>query len=303
MAQSICSVIRKTDTAGWYRDGKSFGIIFTELRATLKRDAQAGIDRRLNQALCAASGDIKNGIRITYHPFPEDGGAGPGDPVLRWENSSGGRRLARILKRGMDVTGSMFALIALSPLLLLITLAIKLTSPGPALFRQKRVGEGGRTFMFYKFRSMRHNSDPGLHREYITRMIEGQDVAQRGGAVDGVYKVVNDPRVTPVGRFLRRSSLDELPQFFNVLKGEMSLVGPRPPLPYEVELYSPWHRRRVLEAKPGITGMWQVYGRCRTNFDETVRLDLRYLDQWSLWLDVKILLKTPRAVFSGEGAY
>ncbi|MGA2992555.1 MAG: sugar transferase, partial [Candidatus Korobacteraceae bacterium] len=180
IAHSVCSVIRETDTAGWYKNEKSFGVIFTELRPTLKRVAQTSIGQRLEQALCAAlAGDVAEGIRITYHLFPEDGGdAGAGDPIFHRENTLGGRRLARILKRGMDVAGSMFALIVLAPLLLLITLAIKLTSRGPALFKQRRVGEGGRTFMFYKFRSMRHNSDHGLHREYITRMIEGQNVAQ-----------------------------------------------------------------------------------------------------------------------------
>jgi lipopolysaccharide/colanic/teichoic acid biosynthesis glycosyltransferase len=134
-------------------------------------------------------------------------------------------------------------------------------------------------------------------------MIAGQNVAQAHGTEATIYKIVNDPRVTPIGRVLRRSSLDELPQFFNVLKGDMSLVGPRPPLPYEFERYSAWHRRRVLEVKPGLTGLWQVYGRSRTNFDEMVRLDLQYARQWSLWLDLKILLKTPVVVIFGTGAY
>ncbi len=303
VTDSVCAVIRETDTAGWYKSGESFGVIFTELRIS-EGDPQASIDLRLHRALCAAvAGDAAaEGIRISYHLFPDSNG-GPGDPILYRETMPGESRAARMVKRGMDIAGSLLALIVLAPLLLLITLAIKLTSPGPALFRQKRVGEGGRVFVFYKFRSMRHNSDNSVHREYVTRMIEGRNVAQRDGKAAEVYKVVNDPRVTPVGRLLRRSSLDELPQFFNVLKGEMSLVGPRPPLPYEVVLYSPWHWRRVLEAKPGITGMWQVYGRSRTNFDETVRLDLRYLRQWSVWLDLKLLLKTPGAVISGEGAY
>ena len=123
------------------------------------------------------------------------------------------------------------------------------------------------------------------------------------GTADGVYKLTNDPRVTRVGRFLRRTSLDELPQFINVLKGEMSLVGPRPPIPYEVDAYQTWHRGRILEAKPGITGLWQVNGRSRLAFDDMVRLDLRYARSWCLWLDIKILLQTPKAVVLGEGAY
>jgi lipopolysaccharide/colanic/teichoic acid biosynthesis glycosyltransferase len=141
------------------------------------------------------------------------------------------------------------------------------------------------------------NSDPAIHKEYIRNLI-GNKVGD-----SGAYKIKNDPRVTPIGRFLRKSSLDELPQFINVLKGEMSLVGPRPPIPYEFESYALWHRRRILEAKPGITGLWQVDGRSRTTFDEMVRMDLRYIRNQSFWLDVKILLKTPFAVLSGDGAY
>ncbi|HLX45879.1 MAG TPA: sugar transferase, partial [Bryobacteraceae bacterium] len=124
-----------------------------------------------------------------------------------------------------------------------------------------------------------------------------------GGAQTSVYKITNDPRITTVGRFLRKTSLDELPQFLNVLRGDMSLVGPRPPIPYEVECYDIWHKRRLLAVKPGITGLWQVRGRSKTSFDEMVRLDLKYGETWSLWLDVKILLETPRAVFTGDGAY
>jgi lipopolysaccharide/colanic/teichoic acid biosynthesis glycosyltransferase len=198
-------------------------------------------------------------------------------------------------------------IIGLSPLFLVIAVAIKMTSEGPVLFRQRRVGQHGSTFVFLKFRSMYVGNDSKVHREYVTKLIAGQ--AERkpsngngNGNGNGVYKLTDDPRITKVGDFLRRTSLDELPQFFNVLKGEMSLVGPRPPIAYEVEAYDIWHRRRVLEAKPGITGLWQVYGRSRVNFDDMVRLDLRYARTWSPWMDVKILLRTPGAMF-GEGAY
>ena len=144
------------------------------------------------------------------------------------------------------------------------------------------------------------NCDPVKHKEYITKYI-GE---QKNAAVEpGVFKLTNDHRVTPVGRWLRKTSLDELPQLINVLNGDMSLVGPRPPIPYECDLYDIWHRRRLLACKPGITGLWQVMGRSRTTFDEMVRLDLKYISEWSLWLDLEILLKTPRAVFSGKGAY
>ena len=147
-------------------------------------------------------------------------------------------------------------------------------------------------------RTMFADNDPGIHREYVQSFIAGK--AQEAGAV---YKIKDDPRITPLGRFLRRTSLDEFPQFWNVLRGEMSLVGPRPPLPYEFDAYDLWHRRRVLEMKPGVTGLWQVMGRSRTSFDDMVRMDLRYCQRWSLWLDLKILLATPLAVCIGSGAY
>jgi lipopolysaccharide/colanic/teichoic acid biosynthesis glycosyltransferase len=158
-------------------------------------------------------------------------------------------------------------------------------------------------FTFLKFRSMYVNNDASIHKEYVQQLIAGE--AERNGNEngEGVFKITNDPRITSIGKVLRRASLDELPQFINVLRGEMSLVGPRPPVAYEVEAYDVWHRRRILEAKPGITGLWQVNGRSRVKFDDMVRLDLQYAKTWSPWLDVKILLRTPGAVISGGGAY
>jgi lipopolysaccharide/colanic/teichoic acid biosynthesis glycosyltransferase len=182
---------------------------------------------------------------------------------------------------------------------------IKLTSKGPVLFRQKRVGQYGRTFTFLKFRSMKVHNDHTIHKEYVTQFITSQ-LSQRHNGQDAkpvIYKLTGDPRVTRVGKFLRRTSLDELPQFLNVLTGEMSLVGPRPPVPYEFGAYDIWHRQRMLAAKPGITGLWQVQGRSRVTFDEMVRLDLRYAKTASFWLDVAILLQTPRAVLTAAGAY
>jgi lipopolysaccharide/colanic/teichoic acid biosynthesis glycosyltransferase len=196
------------------------------------------------------------------------------------------------------------ALVLLSPLFILISAAIKLTSKGPILFKQERVGQFGARFTFLKFRSMYFKNDSKIHEDYVKEFIAGN-----GGPPDSekslstLYKLKDDPRVTRLGRLLRKTSLDELPQFINVLKGDMSLVGPRPPVPYEFEAYDRWHRSRLLEAKPGITGLWQVHGRSRTTFDDMVRLDLRYARTCSLWLDLKILLKTPRAVLSGEGAF
>ena len=301
---SLSSAIRETDTAGWYKDDESLGIIFTDLKGTHTNDARANVDAKLKKALCdQLTASLAQDVRITYHSFPEGlTDAGLDDPSACREDSPPSKA-ARMLKRNLDVAGSLFALLMLSPLLLLIAIAIKVTSEGPVLCRQARIGASGRAFTFLKFRSMFHNNDPSLHRDYVTRMIAGQDVARADSSQYGIYKIVNDPRVTPLGRFLRRSSLDELPQFFNVLKGDMSLVGPRPPLPYEFERYFTWHRRRVLEIKPGITGLWQICGRSKTSFDEMVRLDLRYAREWSLWLDLKILLETPIAVIFRAGAY
>jgi len=147
------------------------------------------------------------------------------------------------------------------------------------------------------------NGDDRIHREYVTNLIKGNlDKINKGDEEKPLYKMIDDPRITPVGKIIRKTSIDELPQFFNVLKGEMSLVGPRPPIPYEVEKYEPWHLRRILEVKPGITGLWQVDGRSKTSFDDMVRLDLRYVQNWSLWLDLKILLKTVKAVIWSKGA-
>ena len=201
------------------------------------------------------------------------------------------------------MVGSALILLVFLPLFLAIALLIKLTSKGPVLFRQTRVGQYGRPFVLFKFRTMHTNCDPQIHREYVTQLIANQAERKSDGRGPGVFKLVKDARITRIGSILRRSSLDELPQIVNVLKGDMSLVGPRPPIPYELSAYQTWHRRRVLEAKPGVTGLWQVTGRSQVRFDEMVRLDLRYATSWSLWLDLKILLRTPLAIFRGAGAY
>lgn len=208
------------------------------------------------------------------------------------------------MKRVIDVIGSGLILVLSAPLLLVIALAIKASSRGPVLFRQERVGHYGRHFTFLKFRSMFLNNDHGVHKEFVTKFIADEAPhPPLNGNGTRIYKLAVDSRITRVGKFLRSTSLDELPQLLNVLKGEMSLVGPRPPIPYEVAVYETWHRRRVLEAKPGITGLWQITGRSRVKFDEMVRLDLRYSATWTLWLDLKILLHTPLAVIKGTGAY
>lgn len=222
---------------------------------------------------------------------------------LNLDDSNNCRQWQLRIKRLLDIVGSLLGIIIFSPIMIITAIAIKLTSPGPVIFTQHRFGMKGNRFPFYKFRSMKMNGDDRIHREYVTRLIKGElDKINQGDEERPLYKMKDDPRITKVGKIIRRTSIDELPQLFNVLKGEMSLVGPRPPIPYEVEKYEPWHLRRILEVKPGITGLWQVDGRSRTSFDDMVRLDLRYAQNWSLWLDFKILLKTIKAVLRSSGA-
>jgi len=303
-------VMRETDVMGWYVTGALLGVIFIEIPRAQAAASQEVLRHKIMGALRhKLKAERTDQLGISFHLFPEDGeGDAPGridlsvyPDLVALDRSM---RIARLAKRALDVAVSAAALAVLSPLLALIAIAIKLSSPGPVLFRQERVGRYGRRFQFLKFRSMKCANDHSIHRDYVTRFITGQTDSTPADPVEkAVFKIQDDPRVTRVGKFLRRTSLDELPQFVNVLKGEMSLVGPRPPIPYELEAYRVWHRRRVLEATPGITGLWQVSGRSRLKFDDMVRLDLQYARTWSLWSDIKILLQTPRAALFCEGAY
>lgn len=207
---------------------------------------------------------------------------------------------ARILKRTFDLVVAALAILLLLPLWLLIALLIKLDSKGRVFYTQERVGMDGRLFLLYKFRTMHANADAELHREYQRAFIAGRAEANLGNEVKPTYKLLADPRITRIGKLLRRTSLDEVPQLLNVLSGDMSLVGPRPPIPYEVEAYELWHRKR-LDMKPGLTGLWQVSGRNRLPFEEMVRLDLFYIENWSLLLDLKIILRTGFVMLGGEG--
>jgi exopolysaccharide biosynthesis polyprenyl glycosylphosphotransferase len=222
------------------------------------------------------------------------------DLIVRPEES-GRPSLYTIAKRVLDIILSFLALMVLAPVFALCTLAILLDSPGPILFRQQRVGKRGKVFTMLKFRSMYANAESGVHRDYYAAFIRGQ-ADRRAAGGDGVYKLAGDSRVTRVGRWLRRTSLDELPQLWNTLRGDMSLVGPRPPIPYEVEHYRPVHLGR-LAVKPGITGLWQVGGRSSTTFDEMVALDLQYIQKASFSLDLQILLKTVPAVLRTREAH
>ena len=302
MLRAVDAVRRDIDLVGWLEQNAVLGMLLpdTSGKAALEvtRRVQREIDRRL--------GD-RRPADLTISVYGHGDRSGPQSPDLRPADrlfrvlAKPRRRSAReTAKRCLDILGSLALLALFAPLMLGIFAAVKLTSPGPALFRQVRVGRRGRPFTMLKFRTMYVNAGHGLHQDYVTWFIKSSGQQPRTG--DEVYKLTNDPRITRVGHFLRKTSLDELPQFWNVLRGDMSLVGPRPPLPIEVEQYQAWHRRRVFDAKPGVTGPWQVNGRSRTTFDEMVRLDLGYARTYSLWTDIKILAATPRAMVSGKGA-
>lgn len=306
---ALQTATRETDVMGWYETNSAVGVMFTEI--TLENNLiLSTILARISELVRGRlTSEQFRQIKFSFHLFPEEWDLNnpeyQSDPTLYpdLQKREGTNRLGRAIKRGMDILGSLLLLALLSPVFFLVAAAIKLTSKGPILFRQERFGEHGTPFTFLKFRSMYMNNDSRQHQEYVRKLIAGQAIKQpTNGTRGGIFKLTNDPRITPVGNFLRRTSLDELPQFLNVLRGDMSLVGPRPPVPYEVEAYATWHRRRLLEAKPGITGLWQVHGRSRVGFDDMVRLDLRYARNCSPWLDLKILLQTPKAVIAGNGA-
>jgi lipopolysaccharide/colanic/teichoic acid biosynthesis glycosyltransferase len=288
---ALTGATRETDILGWYEKNAVLGVIFTEINGSDPHELITRLGEKVDSALQASFiPAVVERIRVSFHVFPEgwheDRSGRPADITLYPDlaEDSNPRRAARILKRAMDIAGSGAALLVLSPLFLIIAVLVKLTSKGPILFRQERVGQFGKRFHILKFRSMYDRNDPRIHMEYVNSLIVGdKGVDIENGKGLKIYKLTNDPRVTPVGKLLRRTSLDEIPQFWNVFKGEMSLVGPRPPVQYEVLSYDIWHRRRILEAKPGITGLWQVSGRSSTTFDDMVRL--------------------AGAVISGDGAY
>jgi exopolysaccharide biosynthesis polyprenyl glycosylphosphotransferase len=301
---------RDTDVTGWYKGNSVVGVMFTEITMDDHGLILGTMMNRISQTLQNnLSLEKFSQISISLHVFPEDWDhdTSPGNPALYPDlaHRDHAQRGALALKRAMDIVGSLLALLLFGPLFLIVALLVKLGSKGPILYKQERLGQFGKPFTFLKFRSMYANNDPAIHREFMKRVISGDHDGESDGddQEQKIYKMTNDPRITRVGRLLRKTSLDELPQFFNVLKGEMSLVGPRPPLAYECREYDIWHRRRVLEVKPGITGLWQIKGRSRVRFDDMVRLDLQYVRTWSLWLDVQILCKTPLAVLLGKDAF
>jgi lipopolysaccharide/colanic/teichoic acid biosynthesis glycosyltransferase len=315
MMEELSRAIRDTDVKGWQVDGLVIGIMFTGMtrkEATSPFVPRHFANRCLERLRSHLGAERFSRIHVTWQVFPEEfpkPSAGEGQkqktaPLAAIKGKEN-QRAGMLAKRLTDVIGSVMAIVVFAPVLAGIAVWVKMSSKGPALFRQERIGLGGKTFMLLKFRSMIENNDPSIHKEFVKNLISGGNGDDRtaGGGSDGAYKIKSDPRVTAVGRILRKTSLDELPQFMNVLKGDMSLVGPRPPIMYEYEDYDLWHKHRVLDIKPGITGLWQVAGRSVTTFDEMVRMDIKYIREWSLWLDIKIIAKTPLVMLKGVGAY
>jgi lipopolysaccharide/colanic/teichoic acid biosynthesis glycosyltransferase len=296
---------RETDVTGWYKEDSIVGVLFTDISAGDRESILGTMMSRVSETLRNnLSLDKFSQIGISLHVFPEEWNqeSSQGNPTLYpdFVRRNRAQKFGRMAKRLIDIVGSAVALVLLSPVFLVVAALVRLSSKGPIFFQQERLGQFGRPFTFLKFRSMYANNDRQIHQEFMKRVIKGDHDGQAEGGSKAVYKMTNDPRVTRIGSILRRTSLDELPQFFNVLRGDMSLVGPRPPIAYECQEYDIWHRRRVLEVKPGITGLWQVKGRSRVRFDDMVRLDLQYVRTWSLWLDLQILAQTPRALFSDD---
>lgn len=305
--QAVSAAKRETDLLGWLEPGTELGVILSDVQtsdATLARAVDARVRQELARRFDASAiGGFS--IDLLVYPDPkslEHEALGPVEPLLQKIQSRPERTsVSDAIKRGLDFVGSLALLMLLAPLFLLIAALVKLKSPGPVFFRQVRVGQNKKPFTMLKFRTMRVNADAAIHQQYVTWFINSSSQSGENGKA-GLFKIADDPRVTSIGRILRKTSLDELPQLLNVLFGDMSLVGPRPPLFFEVEQYKRWHCRRVVEAKPGVTGLWQVTGRSRTTFDDMVRLDLRYARTRSLRTDLKILLATPAAVFTAKGA-
>jgi lipopolysaccharide/colanic/teichoic acid biosynthesis glycosyltransferase len=296
---AVAAVKREADAVGWLDAGAVLGLLLPEV----SRGGALKVMDRLRHEISARVGDsalAAASMRVYAHGVeagPDGVAFPPVDLLIENFVQPHDRPLHDAVKRAVDIVGSLSLMVLFAPVMLVALAAVRLSSPGPVLLRQVRIGRRGEPFRMLKFRTMYVNAGHGVHQEYMAWFIKSSGQQPRTGRE--VFKLTNDPRITPPGRFLRRTSLDELPQFWNVLRGDMSLVGPRPPLPFEVDQYQPWHRRRVLEAKPGVTGLWQVSGRSRTTFDDMVRLDLRYARTHTLWTDIRILAATPRAMFKG----
>jgi len=307
--EALAAVTRETDIVGWVKWPTVVGVIFPEIGDVKPIQAVETIRARVYHELARRlAAEVIADFSLEFRIYPESGDddpesvSGSPDPIFHPDlrRQERRRRLSDWMKRTLDLFASVTLLVGLAPLLLVVAAVVRLTSPGPVLFRQLRIGTMGKPFKMLKFRTMYVGAEENSHREFISRFIK--ESGRANVPATDQFKLTNDPRITPVGHVLRQTSIDELPQLWNVVIGEMSLVGPRPSLPYEIQQYAPWHRRRILEAKPGLTGLWQVTGRSQTTFDEMVRLDLKYARTRSFWVDLWILLRTPGTVVSRKGA-
>ncbi len=306
VVNQIVGITRETDIKGWLTPGEVLGIIFIENNRVSGEYCVKKVKDSLRELLSPLEHSF---LKISTYEYPrsksmeEDVNA---DTYLDvYEDVASNHSLKRVsifCKRCIDVAGSLLGILLFLPVFLIVPVLIKLTSKGAVFFRQVRIGQDGRKFTLLKFRTMQENNNDFIHKEFVRDFIHNSSVARSSGNGQ-VYKITNDPRITGIGRLLRKASLDEVPQFINVLHGDMSLVGPRPATPYEVEEYDNWHRKRVAGVKPGITGFWQVYGRSRTDFNNMVRMDIQYIKTWSPLMDILLILKTPFALLSAKGAY
>ncbi len=302
----IYHTTRDTDIKGWYVADRTLGIVFIDLDSKIMSVVLNKVKTSIHEILIPAHRSL---VHVSYCIFPDDQNHGKNKVVnlnaVLYDSAIRNRiaeSVSTICKRCIDIAGSLAGILLFSPFFIIIPLVIKLTSRGSIFFKQTRVGQFGRQFTLIKFRTMKESNDNDIHKKFIRQFIKNSNnSAARGPAVE--FKIKDDPRITWIGRFLRKSSLDEIPQFFNVLCGTMSLVGPRPAIPYEIDEYDIWHRRRVFEVKPGITGMWQIKGRSRTDFNNMVRMDIQYIKKWSPIMDIRLILKTPLALLSAKGAY
>jgi len=296
---AVAAVKREADAVGWLDEGAVLALLLPEV----SRGGALRVMERLRHEISVRVGDsvlAAVSMRVYAHgvePGPDGVAFPPVDLLIENFVHAHERPGHAAAKRALDIVGSLAMMALFAPVMLVAMIAVRVTSPGPVFLRQVRIGRRGEPFRMLKLRTMYVNAGHGIHQDYMAWFIKSSGKESHTG--EEFFKLKDDPRITRPGRILRRTSLDELPQFLNVLLGEMSLVGPRPPLPFEVDQYQPWHRRRVLEAKPGITGLWQVSGRSRTTFDDMVRLDLHYARTHTLWTDIWILAATPRAMFKG----
>jgi lipopolysaccharide/colanic/teichoic acid biosynthesis glycosyltransferase/GGDEF domain-containing protein len=336
LAQTLVKRIRSSDEAGWF-DGHRIAVVLPETSADgawrLADDVCQAITAKSSPPKCAIYtypskrypqsqdhshqlhfSDLSSKWKSTASPYYSASTKHTGRRNIDFTSqqpkvnkTQNGGELAEglkpfllrplpVWKRSMDVVGALIGLIVSSPFLLLITLIIKIVSPGPVFFKQQRVGYMGKIFAMWKFRTMRVNADTSVHQQHLTKLINSVTHNDELTAKP-MTKLDDNPQIIPFGKILRKTCLDELPQLINVLRGEMSLVGPRPPIPYEVDNYLQWHCGR-FNAVPGMTGLWQVSGKNKLSFPEMIRLDIQYLRKKSLWLDTKIILKTPLAIFS-----